>query len=98
MRAPGAACPVAFVFFLTGSAAPVRALPPDVLPYKDVRPGMRGIGKTVFHDQEVETFEVEVTGKLDGIGPGQNLILARLAGPVLTKTGVMEGMSGSPVY
>src|SRR5262245_36135720 len=98
MSARGAACTVAFVFLLTGSAAKVRALPPHLLPYKHVRPGMKGIGKTVFHDQEVETFEIEVTGKLDGIGPGQNLILARLAGPILAKTGVMEGMSGSPVY
>jgi hypothetical protein len=67
-------------------------------PLKDVKPGMRGIGKTVFLGDRIEEFQVEVLGVLDSIGPKQSLILARLSGGPLEKTGVLQGMSGSPVY
>lgn len=73
-------------------------LPSDVLPYSGVRAGMKGSGRTVFKGETSELFDVEILGKLDRIGPGQNLILARLTSPVLAGTGVLEGMSGSPVY
>ena len=59
---------------------------------------MRGIGKTVFSGDRVEEFQVEILGVLDNIGPKQALILGRLSGGPLAKTGVMQGMSGSPVY
>src|SRR6195256_2572291 len=65
---------------------------------KDIRPGMRGVGKTVFSGDRVEDFQVEILGILENIGPKQSLILARLSGGPLEKTGVMQGMSGSPVY
>ncbi|MGD0498846.1 MAG: SpoIVB peptidase S55 domain-containing protein [Bryobacteraceae bacterium] len=67
-------------------------------PLKDVRPGMRGTGKTVFAGNRIEDFQVEVLGVLDNVGPKQSLILARLSGGPLEHTGVMQGMSGSPVY
>jgi hypothetical protein len=67
-------------------------------PLKDVRPGQRGIGKTVFSGNRIEEFQVEVLGVLENIGPKQNLILARLSGGPLAETGVLQGMSGSPVY
>jgi len=67
-------------------------------PLKDVRPGLRGIGKTVFSGDRIEEFQVEVLGVLENIGPKQNLILARLSGGPLAETGVLQGMSGSPVY
>ena len=70
----------------------------EILPYEQVRAGMRGEGRTVFKGTEPESFEVEILGTLDRIGPGQNMILARLIGPTVERTGVMEGMSGSPVY
>ncbi len=59
---------------------------------------MRGIGKTVFSGDRVEDFQVEILGVLENIGPKQSLILARLSGGPLANTGVMQGMSGSPVY
>ncbi len=65
---------------------------------KDIRPGMRGIGSTVFSGNSVEEFQVEILGILDNIGPKESLILARLSGGPLEHTGVMQGMSGSPVY
>src|SRR5271157_1490893 len=93
-----------------GSEATVRSLvfllivasdlfaQPAIFPLKDIRPGQSGIGKTVFSGNKVEEFQVEILGVLENIGPKQSLILARLSGGPLEKTGVMQGMSGSPVY
>jgi hypothetical protein len=65
----------------------------------EVRPGMKGIGKTVFQGTKIEEFGVEILGVLkDSIAPKQDMILARLSGGPLDKTGVIAGMSGSPVY
>ena len=66
---------------------------------EDVRPGMTGVGMTVFEGTTPEEFEVHVLGILRNInGPKRNLILARLSGGPLDVTGVIQGMSGSPVY
>ena len=67
-------------------------------PLKDIRPGMRGVGRTVFSGSRIDEFQVEILGVLDNAGPKQSLILARLSGGPLEHTGVMQGMSGSPVY
>lgn len=74
------------------------ALPQEILPLSAIQPGQRGVGRTVFHGFAPEDFEVEILGVLENIGPRQNIILARLSGGPLEKTGVMQGMSGSPVY
>jgi len=66
---------------------------------EDVRPGMTGIGRTVFEGTRVEEFKVHVLGVLENvIGTHRNLILAKLEGGPLANTGVIAGMSGSPVY
>jgi len=67
-------------------------------PLKDLKPGMRGTGRTVFSGNKIEEFQVEILGVLDNIGPKEALILGRLSGGPLEHTGVMQGMSGSPVY
>lgn len=67
-------------------------------PLQDVRPGLRGVGKTVFSRDKVEEFQVEILGVLRNIGPGQSTILARLSGGPLAQTGILQGMSGSPVF
>ena len=82
------------VFALTAAASAQTAL----LPLKSVKAGMHGIGKTVFSGNNIEEFQVEILGVLENIGPKQSLILARLSGGPLAKTGVLQGMSGSPVY
>ncbi|HJU44309.1 MAG TPA: SpoIVB peptidase S55 domain-containing protein [Vicinamibacterales bacterium] len=65
----------------------------------EIRPGMVGVGRTVFSGNELEDFKVHVLGVLRNvIGPKRSLILARLEGGPLAKTGVIAGMSGSPVY
>ena len=52
----------------------------------------------MFSGNQIDEFQVEILGVLDNAGPKQSLILARLSGGPLEHTGVMEGMSGSPVY
>lgn len=69
-----------------------------ILGIKDIHAGQKGVGRTVFSGTKVEEFQVEVLGVLENIGPKQNLILGRLSGGPLEKTGVMQGMSGSPVW
>jgi hypothetical protein len=69
-----------------------------IFPLREVRAGQHGIGKTVFSGNKVEEFQVEILGVLENVGPKQSVILARLSGGPLGKTGVMQGMSGSPVY
>src|SRR5213076_186190 len=60
---------------------------------------MIGVGRTVFEGTRVDEFKVHVLGVLENvIGPRRNLILAKLEGGPLANTGVIAGMSGSPVY
>ena len=68
-------------------------------PVDEIKPGMVGIGRTVFEGDRLEEFKVNIIGVLrNSIGPRRNLILARLEGGPLANTGVIAGMSGSPVY
>ena len=69
-----------------------------IFPLSEVRTGQHGIGKTVFSGSKIEEFQVEILGVLENLGPRQSIILARLSGGPLQNTGVMQGMSGSPVY
>src|ERR1700692_2869995 len=87
---------VTLVFALSLASLAVAA--PDIFPLKDVRAGQHGVGRTVFAGTRVEEFQVEVLGVLENLGPRESIILARLSGGPLASTGVMQGMSGSPVY
>ena len=80
-------------------AAPSAAQRPVFMPVEDVKPGMVGIGRTVFAGDRIEEFKVNVIGVLRNVtAPQRDLILARLEGGPLATTGVIQGMSGSPVY
>lgn len=83
--------------FLALIALSLRAQP-GFLNWKDLKSGMKGTGRTVFEGSAIADFEVEVLGVLENAGPKQTLILAKLRGGPLERTGVMQGMSGSPVY
>jgi hypothetical protein len=73
--------------------------PVDWLPLRDIRPGMRGVARTVVRGVAVETFDVEALAVVPGAGPAGDLILIRASGPVIERTGgIAAGMSGSPVY
>jgi hypothetical protein len=69
------------------------------MPLSEITPGMVGIGRTVFLGTTIEEFKAHILGVLtSNVGPQRDLILARLEGGPLAKTGVIAGMSGSPVY
>jgi hypothetical protein len=71
----------------------------SIMPVEDIRPGMTGVGRTVFQGTTIEEFKVLILGVLrNTMGPRRDLILARLEGGPLAKSGVIAGMSGSPVY
>ena len=82
------------LFLAVGLPAQSRTFPID-----ELRAGMVGIGKTVFEGDRLDEFRVHILGVLRNvIGPRRDLILARLEGGPLANTGVIAGMSGSPVY
>ncbi len=64
----------------------------------DVKAGMKGTGRTVMRGTRTEEFKAEVLGVLKNVSPGRDLVLCRLSGLDLDKTGVIAGMSGSPIY
>src|SRR5262245_48928792 len=66
---------------------------------EDVKPGMKGVARTVFAGSQPEEFGLEILGVLNGYtGPRQSTIIAKLSGPNVDRTGVFAGMSGSPVF
>ena len=70
-----------------------------LMPIDEVKPGMTGTGRTIFEGAEMQDFKVHILGVLKNVqAPQRNLILARLEGGPLAQTGVIAGMSGSPVY
>ncbi len=73
---------------------------PPVFPLKDIKAGLHGTGYTVFESRKgLESFDVVILGVMQGyLGPGEDLIIARLEGKQIERTGVIAGMSGSPVY
>src|SRR5438309_5785410 len=71
----------------------------EILPLSQVRAGMQGYAYTIFAGDQVEKFDLEVIGVLENfLGPKQSIILVQLKGPKVEHTGVVAGMSGSPVY
>lgn len=70
----------------------------EIMKLDEVRKGMKGYGLTVFDGQNVERFDVEILGVLRNVSPGQDLILAHVDSDVIQESGVIAGMSGSPVY
>jgi hypothetical protein len=71
----------------------------QILPLDQVRPGMQGYAYTIFTGDQVEKFDLEVLGVMPNfLGPQQSIILVELKGPKVEHTGVVAGMSGSPVY
>ncbi|MCX6572714.1 MAG: hypothetical protein NTX99_01860, partial [Candidatus Aminicenantes bacterium] len=88
-------CVVTLALLALGLAADAATL---TLPLSQVKPGMKGRGKSVFQGRAIEEFDVEILGVLENVQPKRNVILARLRGRGLETTGIIAGMSGSPVY
>ncbi len=68
------------------------------LPLSELRPGMTGYGRTTLSGADIVEFGVEVKAILRDYGPKQSVILVRCHGADLEQTGIIAGMSGSPVY
>lgn len=96
-----------FALTLTSPGAPLfseaqQAVTPQAtstMPIDQVQPGMKGEVYTIFEGDQIEKVELEVIGILhNALGPKQDVILVRLLGDKAAKTGVVAGMSGSPVF
>src|SRR5919198_2373005 len=90
---------LAVVLVLLFAAAAGLPAQSRYFPVDDLKPGMVATGRTVFGGDRLDEFKAHILGVLrNSIGPRRNLILAKLEGGPLANTGVIAGMSGSPVY
>src|SRR5277367_6575873 len=83
-------------------ASPLLAMSQEsnqTIPLEQIHAGMQGYAYTIFAGDQVEKFDLEVLGIMPNfLGPKQSIILVELKGPKVEHTGVVAGMSGSPVY
>jgi hypothetical protein len=89
------------VFVFASSALQAPAGEPDAKTYwdiNDIRPGMKGTGQTVMVGTKLEEFGAVVLGVMRGVSPGRDMVLCRLTGCNLEHAGIIQGMSGSPIY
>jgi len=94
---------VAALITLAGGAnaapqQPAAGAPTEIMPLSEIRTGMRGVGYTVVRGTEPQQFELEVLGVLENTFPNQSLVVVRLSGLDLERSGIAAGMSGSPAY
>ena len=89
---------VTIVLTWAAAAASAGALPSHYLRAEAMQRGMRGYGLTVLQGTKVDRFEVEVLGVLRNAMPKQHIAICRMSGAGLGKTGIIAGMSGSPIY
>jgi hypothetical protein len=83
----------AVLLFLSNAIFALETMDTD-----EITPGMKGYGRTVFSGKKIETFDVEVLGVLKNWEARSDMILVKMSGGPLEKTGIIAGMSGSPVY
>ncbi len=75
------------------------AADPDIFPLSQVQPGMKGEAYTIFAGDQIEKIDLVVIGVMPNfLAPKESIILVQLLGPKVEHTGVVAGMSGSPVY
>ncbi len=93
------ACLVLISLFIFSISVSAQKNDPRLMPLEEVKPGMKGIAKTVFQGSEPEEFGVEILGVMRGLqNPKRSAIIMKLSGDNALRTGVFGGMSGSPVY
>jgi hypothetical protein len=98
MRRAVLAYAVVYLFVLS-SLSHAQTSKPEIMPLAQIHAGMRGVAYTVFQGTKPEPMDVEVLGVLrNANGPKGDIILVRLGGAKAEYTGVVAGMSGSPVY
>jgi hypothetical protein len=90
---------VVLCFLLSPATQAQTPKPVETIPVEQIHAGMRGVALTVFQGTKPESMDVEVLGVLKNAnGPKGDVILIRLGGAKAEYTGVVAGMSGSPVY
>ncbi|HEV2699956.1 MAG TPA: SpoIVB peptidase S55 domain-containing protein, partial [Terriglobales bacterium] len=99
MKRAALALAVVYAVVLSSSTLAQTQKPVEIIPLEQVHAGMRGVAYTVFQGTKPESMDVEVLGVLKNAnGPKGDIILVRLGGAKAEYTGVVAGMSGSPVY
>src|SRR5438093_5769356 len=99
MRRAALAAVVVYLVLLSLPGFAQNSKPVETLPLSQIHAGMRGVAYTVFQGTTPEAMDVEVLGVLKNAnGPKGDIILVRLGGAKAEYTGVVAGMSGSPVY
>lgn len=86
------------IIILVMLLAPAAAFGLDIMPVSEIKAGMTGTGYSVFRGAEPEPFKAHIIGVVKRFMADQDLILAELEGAGLEETGIIAGMSGSPVY
>jgi len=90
---------LAALLLITGLSSAKADDTPAIFPLSQVRPGMKCVVYTIFTGDEIEKVDLVVLGVLhNALGPKQDIILVQLLGEKVEHTGVVAGMSGSPVY
>jgi hypothetical protein len=92
--------PILLAALLLSFLAPALfAADPEIFPLAQVQPGMKGEAYTIFAGDQIEKFDLVVIGVMPNfLAPKESIILVQLLGPQVEHTGVVAGMSGSPVY
>jgi hypothetical protein len=83
---------------LAGALAAPLLAETEVFPLAQVRRGLTGVGRTCLQGREVVEFQFEVLGVMENVIAGHSVVLVKVSGQGLEKTGIFSGMSGSPVY
>lgn len=84
---------------LLASTAAVQAAPdPGIMPVSEIRPGMKGHAVTVFSGGKSDRFDIEVLDVMPNYLPRQDAVLFTSPDPRMRHSGIVGGMSGSPVY
>ncbi len=90
---------LAALILITGLLSARADDTPAIFPLSQVQPGMKCVVYTIFTGDEIEKVDLVVLGVLhNALGPKQDIILVQLLGEKVEHTGVVAGMSGSPVY
>lgn len=74
------------------------AKPPQTMPVSAIKPGMRGHAVTVFSGEKSDRFEIEVVDTMLNYLPKQDAVLFRSSDPRMEHSGIVGGMSGSPIF
>jgi len=84
---------------LPGSGCgPAQAAPVAVFPISELEPGQRGVALTAFEGSRPDSFAIEIVGLLERSGPKSHVVLLKALDSRVVATGIVQGMSGSPVY